>query len=149
MEKLVKVAVILGALLAGIGVFYHYVVFLPSVERQKIESAENEKRETAKQEASRQMFYEACKRDASNNYLANWAVACEDIAKIRTSQLRGCLSDQTIITNPYMGENYCKTTFGDIDPSPNCTLPKVRAESINQADKDLQQRCLAEARDGL
>jgi hypothetical protein len=149
MEKLLKVAVILGALLAGVGVFYHYVIFLPSVERQKIERAETEKREAANQEASRQRFYEACKKDARSNYSANWAAACEDHAHTQTNRLRGCLSDQTIITNPYMGENYCKTTFGDIDPSPDCSLPKSRSESINQANKDAQQQCLAEARGGL
>lgn len=149
MEKLVKVAVVLGALLAGVGVFYHYVIFLPGVERQKAERAEVEKRDAANREASRQIFYEACKKDASINYSANWAAACEEVARTRTMQLRNCLSDRMIVTNPYMGENYCKATFGDIDPSPNCSLPKGRAESIDQSFKDAQQRCLAEARGGL
>ena len=63
--------------------------------------------------------------------------------------LRNCLSDRAIISNPYMGENYCKSTFGNIDPSPNCSLPKGRAESIGQANKDAQQRCLAEAKSGM
>jgi hypothetical protein len=149
MEKLVKLAVVLGALLAGVGVFYHYVIFLPGVERQKVEREEAAKREAASKEASKQIFYEARKKDAESNYSANWAAACEDVARTETMQLRNCLSDRAIVTNPYLGEHHCKSTFGDIDPSPNCSLPKGRAESINQTFKDAQQRCLAEARGGL
>lgn len=160
MEKMVKIAVIFAALLAGIGVFYHYVIFLPGVERQKVERAENEKREKAmhaenekrdkaKQEASRQLFYESCKASAAKNYSADWAAACEGVARARTSSLRNCYADQSITSNPYMGVNYCKSTFGEIDPSPNCSLPKARADSVNQAYQDEQQRCLAEARSGL
>lgn len=149
MEKLVKFGVVLGALLAGLGVFYHYVIFLPSVERQKVKQEEAEKREAASKEASRQIFYETCKKNANSNYSANWASACEDVARTETMRLRNCLSDRAVMSNPYLGEHYCKSTFGDIDPSPNCSLPKIRAESIDQSFKDAQQRCLAEARDGL
>lgn len=149
MEKIVKIAVIFGALLAGIGIFYHYVIFLPGVERQKVERAENEKRENAKKEDSRSLFYESCKASAAKNYSLGWAAACEGVARARTSSLRNCYADQSITSNPYMGVNYCKSTFGEIDPSPNCSLPKVRADSVNQAHQDEQQRCLAEARSGL
>ena len=44
MDKAVKIAIVLGILLASFGVFYHYVVYLPDLEQRKAEKerAENE-----------------------------------------------------------------------------------------------------------
>ena len=171
MDKLVKFAVILGALLAGGGVFYHYVIYLPAIQQQEAQReaqrAGEQKQETAAQEilrqnqmaeraeqnkreaALRQVQYEICKANALKNYDANWAAACVSFARSQEMSLRNCLSDRTIISNPYMGENYCRGTFRNTDSSPTCTLPKVQADSINQAFDGEQQRCLQEARLGL
>ena len=46
---MLKIAVILGSLLVGFGVFYHYVIYLPSLENRKMEQAEKDKRENAEQ----------------------------------------------------------------------------------------------------
>jgi len=37
MDKAVKIAIILGILLASFGVFYHYVIYLPDLEQRKAE----------------------------------------------------------------------------------------------------------------
>jgi hypothetical protein len=47
-DKLLKIAVIVGVLLAGFGVFYRYVIFLPDLERQRIAEEELEKQEAAR-----------------------------------------------------------------------------------------------------
>ena len=82
MDKLVKLALVLGALLAGVGVFHHYVIFLPGIERAKQEQAAAkesakqeqvaaEKREAAAKESARQAAYWACKVNARTNYDAD------------------------------------------------------------------------------
>jgi hypothetical protein len=138
MDKLTRMAVIAGVLLAGIGVFYHYVIFLPGVEHDK-----------AAQAVRRQAAYSRCMEQADSIYNADWATACKDVAESAAVELRNCLSDKLIMTNPYMGASYCKRTFAGADPSPECTLPKSRAQSLNAAHKEAQQRCATEARLGV
>lgn len=149
MEKVLKTAGMLGVLLIGIGVFYHYVIFLPGVERQREERVENEKREAVKKETSQQLSYESCKAAASRNYSANWATACVAVARTQKDRRQSCLADSLIMTNPYMGRNYCLNTFADTDPSPECSLPGGKADPIEQNYSDAKQRCLMEARSGL
>lgn len=149
LDKLVKLAIVIGVLLAGGGVFYHYVVFLPGIERQKQEQIEAEKRDAAAKQATRQFAYDACIVSARRDYDANWANACASVARDKQISLRNCLADRAIMTNRFMGEQYCKSTYGVIDTSPECTLPKGRADSINNFHKQAQERCLNEAKTGL
>ena len=149
MDKFVKIAVVVGVLLAGIGVFYRYVIFLPGLERDKIEREENTKRELAKQEAIKQVAYDSCKAIARANYSLNWADACKDVALVKNRMLNECLSDSGIVNNPYMGKNFCTSRHGNADLSSNCSLPKARGESINQEYHNAQQRCINEAKSGL
>ncbi len=138
MDKITKLAVITGALLAGIGVFYHYVIFLPGVERDKADKARH-----------RQDAYGQCMEQADISYSTGWATACKNVAESTAMELKNCLSNKVIMTNPYMGASYCNRTFGVADPSPECTLPESRANSLNATYKEEQQRCATEARLGL
>ncbi|OUL71612.1 hypothetical protein [Paraburkholderia hospita] len=160
MDRFIKVAVAVAALLAGGGVFYYYVIFLPGIERQKLEMAEQEKKdaatkaqqekqEAAQKEVQKKQLYEACKLDAATNYQADWAAACKDVAAIQAQLLQNCLSDKLTAGNPYLGESYCKRTFSGADPTPNCSLPAKRAEAINKTFHDAQEKCLNEAQLGM
>jgi hypothetical protein len=148
-DKFVKIAVIVAALMAGFGIFYHYVIHLPSIERDKIAAVEKEKTEAEATEAARKVQYESCKRTASQLYNIDWARACVSVANAKKADLQNCLTNRSIVTNPYMGEHYCRENFGGADPSEDCTLPKSRAESINKTLSDAEQQCLLEARGGL
>ena len=160
MDKLLKVSIIVAVLLAGFGVFYHYVIYLPQLERKKEERAAQEKREAAsrlereraeaaKREEDRQAAYAACLQTARLNYEGDWANACKTAAELQASRLRTCLSDTLILNNPYMGKKYCYSTYGASNPSPSCSLPMTVADSLNKAFKDARQSCLAEAKSGL
>lgn len=142
MDKFVRLAVVLGALMAGGGIFYHYVIFLPGVEERKMEQQKEEA-------TARQQQYEECVSSARANYDANWAAACKSHAQAESASLRNCLSDKMIMSNPYMGPDYCKSTYGKSDSSSDCTLPRGRSDSINKTYHEEQQKCLAEAKLGL
>ncbi len=154
MDKYLKIAIILSSLLAGVGIFYHYVIYLPGIERQKIEKSEREQKEAAEKAKQKQeedvareyevkVRYEQCIADARRNYEANWTTACKSVAKSQSEAFLNCLN------TPYMGKDFCKQTFPKRDSSPDCALPKEQAESINQTHKHAQEKCLAEARIGL
>ena len=149
MDKFVKISIIVAALMAGFGVFYHYVIHLPAIEREKRDAEEQEKADAALAEAARKSQYESCKGRAAQMYNADWARACASVAESKKADLQNCLTNRSIMTNPYMGEHYCRENFADIDASEDCTLPKSRAESINKTYSDAEQQCLLEARGGL
>ena len=149
MNKSLQFALIAGALLAGFGIFYHYVIFLPGVEARKEAAATAAQAEATANEQMRQVNYNLCLVSAERSYGSEWAAACADVSTIRTRQLNDCLKDKSITGNPYMGTQWCKSTYAVGDPSPDCSLPKSRADSINQALKDAKDRCATEARLGL
>jgi hypothetical protein len=139
----------LVALMVGFSVFYYFVIYLPGLEKQKAEQAERAKIDAEVREAQVRLKYETCLVGAHKNYEANWAAACEGVARTIEENLRACLSDKQIMNNPYMGENYCRRIYKTIVSSPDCALPKSRADSINQKYKQEQDKCLTEAKSGL
>ncbi|QUP53564.1 hypothetical protein GO998_07190 [Ralstonia syzygii] len=148
-DKFLKIAAAVALLLAGGSVFYYYALYLPGIEQEKTARTNEEKNAAARQELARQGQYETCKANARSVYEADWANACESVAQSRSARLRGCLADKLVMNNPYTGENYCKSTFGDADPSPDCALPHNTAEDLNKSHKEAEDKCLAEARLGL
>lgn len=149
MDKVVKLAIIIGAFLAGVGVFYHYVIFLPEAQREESSAADRQKREIELRELQRRNAYGACLGEARRNYEAQWAASCKEVAVTRAGELKSCLSNKSVVTNPYMGADFCKRSYGDADPSPQCSLPQSRAQFINDTYKQEQDRCATEARLGL
>lgn len=149
MDKFIKFAIVIGALLAGGGVFYHYVIFIPGLERTKNEQIVAEKQAAAVAAKERQLLYEQCTASASTNYSANWASACVVIANQTAVKLKNCLADPAILQNQFLGESYCKSTFAATEPSENCTLPSVRAEVVNGYYTSAKEKCLNEAKAGL
>ena len=142
MDKLVRISVVAGSLMAGFGVFYHYVIALPAARAGEQASKE-------RQRAERQLAYEKCNASAQSIYDANWATSCKSTAAKDRSNYQYCMNDKMIISNPYMGPAYCKKTFANATESPECTLPRSIAESLNASLKDAKDRCTTEARLGL
>jgi len=137
MDKHLKITVMLVSLMVGFSVFYYFVIYLPGLENKK---------EARKAQAK--LKYERCISSAQMNYDANWAAACESTASANQENLRVCLSTFSTGSDALMYQNICRQRFLT-DPSPNCTLPKGRAESIDQTHKEEQDKCLTEARSEL
>ena len=134
--------IVIGALLAGGGVFYHYVIFLPGLEQTKNEQLLLEKYSAAEAAKGRQLLYEQCITSANRSYEVNWANACESVANQTAIKLKNCLIDPAVMQNQFMGATYCKSTFAATDPSENCTLPGGRAEIVNGYHTEQKAKCL-------
>jgi len=61
-DKIVKLAIIVGILLAGSGIFYHYVIYLPDLEQRKVERDRVDREEAARRAEIERI--EAAKRAA-------------------------------------------------------------------------------------
>ena len=119
------------------------------VEREKVVSAERERNSVETRENQRRMIYESCILNARQNYDANWSAACRSDAERNAKLLRDCLNDRQILNNQFMGADYCKKTYGEVDASPSCSLPNSQSNSINAFHKQAQEKCVTEARLGL
>ena len=149
MDNVLKIAVAVAIFLAGGGVFYHYVIYLPGIESAKQEQLAAEKKAAAEKESGKKAAYEQCLASANANYNVNWANACQSVAEETEEKRKNCLADPAIVNNQFMGVAYCRSTFSPTDPSPNCTLPGGRSGTINGYAAAAKQKCMAEAQAGL
>lgn len=167
MDKFIKFAIAIAVLLAGGGVFHHYVIFLPGVERAKQEQladenrikqeqlieakrvAEEEKQAASRKELTKQITYSSCLISATEDYEGSWAKACVIASVESERKLNNCLADRAIINNQFMGSSYCRSTFPYRDRSPTCTLPGSAADTVNKYFTDAKQKCMDEAKTGL
>lgn len=149
MDKFIKLAIVITLLLGGGGVFYHYVIYLPGVERAKQELLAAEKQAAAENELKKKVAYEQCIASSSENYNSNWATACQDVAKEIEEKRKNCMADPAIVNNQFLGVAYCRSTFSPADPSPHCTLPRSLADGVNGYYTAAKQKCMDEAKAGL
>jgi hypothetical protein len=150
MNNLMKFAFALGILMACGGVFYHYVIYLPSLEDRKDGRVEKVIRSDTNNTQTNRFDYESCKSNAQLSYQANWASACAlQEEGIRQQNIALCLRNKTIMTTPGYGGDYCLRKFGTVTSNSNCALPPQHSNRINNMLSEAQNRCLVEARSGL
>ena len=73
-DKFLKIAVGLGILAAGLGVGYHFAIYIPQHEREQIAAAEESRIERA---ASAKAAYDECRMNAASAYDAGWDADCK------------------------------------------------------------------------
>ena len=72
-DKFLKIAAGIGILAAGLGVGYHYGIYIPQHEQEQIAAAEESRIERA---ASAKAAYDICLGNASSEYITNWDGDC-------------------------------------------------------------------------
>jgi hypothetical protein len=117
LDKTLRLALIAGALLAGFGVFYHFVIYLPGKDRD------------------RQQAYAKCADNVHKQYAEDWAAGCKALAETRAEQVKLCKK----IGPPFGGS--CENFVGEVDQSPECRLPNEFAEPIEQRQKQSLEQC--------
>jgi hypothetical protein len=128
-----KASTIAAVLVAGAGVFYHHVVYLPAEARR------TETRPTAAQSGLDQ-----CRHSARLHYDITWASVCMAIASQEEQRHAQCLRESQ--GEPAQVRDRCDKLHGERDGSSECTLPDARAAVVNAAFKDADDRCVAEAK---
>ncbi|MBT9155023.1 MAG: hypothetical protein DDT39_01713 [Firmicutes bacterium] len=149
MDKFLGRTLGVAALLAGAGVFYHYVIHLPGLEREKKAEKAAAAESLAEQQQQRASQYQLCIYTAQQNYDYNWAEACTSVAAENTRDLKNCLATPSIVQNEFMGRQWCEKQYGDIDPSPNCSLPGKRADGVNEYHAEALKQCELAAKLGV
>lgn len=148
MDKFFSRALGLAALMAGTGIFYHYVVYLPEMETGK-RAAEAQISTTQEEKLKRQESkYQSCIISAKNAYKEYRAASCRRIALLNSKDLKNCLSTP-ILNDPYMGEQWCQKQYGNIDASPDCGLPEDLVKYATKNEVDAEAQCAIATRIGI
>ena len=121
MDKAVKLAIIVGILLAGFGVFYHYVIYLPSLEQRKVESEREEKEAAKRAEVER---VEAAKRAESERLEFALRLEEERAEAARRAQIAKLEAAQRDLRRDFMR----KSAYND------CLDRAGKAYDVNWAD---------------
>lgn len=139
----------IGVLLAGAGVFYHYVVALPQERQETRERAareeqrtaeeqrqrataaalEQQQRETAKVKARQDL--EDCLGRAEDDYVLSWAKHCSSRSPSAARALKACT--QNVIPAGTAGM-YCADATA-------CSLPTAVAENVERFRAQEKEDC--------
>ena len=95
------------------------------------------------------LAYSDCLTNAQAVYENNWARNCQSIAERNKVELQNCLNTEYIMNNEFMGERYCKKTYGNTKGLADCSLPGAVAEKLNTSLKERKESCLVEAQNAL
>jgi hypothetical protein len=134
MDKWLKGSFAVAALLAGAGVFYHFVFFLPAAERAQ--------RKPPQASAA----HDQCRQAAQLLYDVTWASACMTVAIQQQQRHAECMKDEATALDPSRGRSQCDQQFGHADGSSECSLPNAHAAMVNAALKEAEDRCATETR---
>jgi hypothetical protein len=121
-----------------------------ALEAKEAEEARiaQEKLDQETKEQQKNLAYSDCLTNAQAVYENNWA---EIVKYCGTKQveLQNCLNTEYIMNNEFMGERYCKKTYGNTKGSADCSLPGAVAEKLNTSLKERKESCLVEAQNAL
>jgi hypothetical protein len=83
--------------------------------------------------------HRTCLNLAEVDYAGNWAHSCQKQAQEMQYELQGCLRNPAF--NYAKDGVWCRSQYGNIDSSPNCTLHGGRGKRINETLEEEKKRC--------
>jgi hypothetical protein len=148
MDKFLGRTLGVAALLAGAGVFYHYVIYLPGKDREQKAEKAAAAASIQEEAQNRANIYRECLNSARLSYDLNWANACKETASTKARELKNCLADRSITGNQFLGSRWCHANYGDGDASSDCSLPSNQADGVNKYYADAKKQCEIDSKVG-
>jgi hypothetical protein len=151
-REYLRLAVAAAAILIGLSVAYHYVIYIPQRDTAEkldaqtkavTEAAQAQVKQAALAKASldRRANYRVCMSNAQMNYSVRWNGLCrkrsEQADKNRLQCIQGGSTEET-----------CETYYPQM-PVNDCLLPHETSDSFDAGLKEDQKQCLDEARAGI
>jgi hypothetical protein len=168
MDKIIKVAFALAALVVAGSIYFYYVIFLPKIENEKQTKLEAEQlaesrriagekilaeEKAAAKELMRKSAYESCLLLAEKSYDVTWKNECKAgfVARCSTTvkSMEKDLKLYARLTNqPYNNDAMKMCETENINWS-NCKLSTERADIVNEQYRHDKEMCLGQARADL
>ncbi len=151
-QEYLRFALAAAAILIGLSVAYHYVIYIPEKDQaQKIameskslvETEKLQKKEAADSKAAleRRTNYRICLSSAQANYDSRWAASCKTRSQAAEKSLSDCISKG-------FDEAYCRTSYPPF-PANDCSLPNSLSDDYDASLQEDKKRCLDEPRSGV
>lgn len=164
LKKIALISGIIAILLISIAIFWHYVIYLPSIEKAKIRAEAYDKlsEETKEKEEKiqQELDLNECLRSAFDLYDETWIDECEYLGELS----KKCKELLDLEYNEYL-EKYDMTTedyaklrgieeeneldlwwevrkdYGERREDCSCRLPQSTADDFSDYRKDLEDQC--------
>lgn len=151
-QEYLRLAISAAAILIGLSVAYHYMIYIPEKDRQqqlqltaKAEAASLQAtaREVAAEKAAklRRANFDLCRSTAFANYNNRWNASCKRLADEVTKNRADCLANGG-------SEAWCNSTYPS-RPTSDCSLPSSMSDAYDTMLKDDQKLCLDQANAGV
>jgi hypothetical protein len=109
-DKFLKIAAGLSLFAAGVGIGYHYGIYLPAIEQKRMAVAETVRTNAALKEAKLKSDYTACLIYYENEYQEKWEGVCKRAKKEESCSLPVSVSDR-LYNKMEAGKKTCLEEF--------------------------------------
>ena len=148
-QEYLRLALAAAAILVGLSIAYHYVIYIPEKDRaQKLQAEAKVVTETrllqtkqvadAKAALDRRTSYRVCLSAAQADYSARWDASCKVRSVAADKSRAQCIQNG-------IGEESCLGYYPAI-PAADCTLARSLSENYDAMLREDKKRCLDEAR---
>ena len=148
-DDILKLSVAVAALAGGLGMAYHYAIYLPGkdqaeatrrnlIDLEKQNSVSAQKAADDKRVQARNASYRICLSNALGSYSARWNSTCRDNSA-RTAKLRS----DCVVTGS--DSTWCAAQYPAL-PESDCQLSSAISQSYDATLKEDRQQCLDEAK---
>ena len=151
-QEYLRLALAIAAVLVGLSVAYHYVIYIPEKDRAKTlqadtkanaESRTLQAKQTADAKAAldRRTNYRICLSAAQGDYSARWDESCRVRSVAADKNRADCIQKG-------IGDEYCASTYPPL-PATDCSLARELSENYDSMLRENRKQCLEEARTGV
>ena len=151
-QEYLRLALAAAALLVGLSIAYHYVIYIPEKDREaKLEAqtkaqtdaaqATDKQEEAEKNALARRTNYRICLSAAQADYSSRWDASCKRRSEEADNSRAQCIAGGT-------NEDWCRSSYPSI-PAADCSLPSSMSNEYDAMLKEDRKRCLDEANAGV
>lgn len=151
-QEYLRLALAAAAILIGLSVAYHYVIYIPEKDRARdleIRSkADHDALQLKERQAAdsklamdRRTNYRICLSNAQEDYHQRWEASCRVRSGAADKSRSQCIANG-------LTESYCGNSYPPLAAS-HCELPQSVSENYDSMLKEDRKRCLDEAKSGV
>lgn len=151
-QEYLRLALAAAAILIGLSVAYHYVIYIPEKDQalkleadsksqtEAIQAAAN-KADADKAALNRRTNYRICVSNALADYRTRWDTTCKRKSDEADKNRAECVANGSL-------EATCERYYPPV-PAANCALPSAQSDDYDASLKNDQKQCLDEANAGV
>jgi hypothetical protein len=151
-QEYLRLALAAAAILIGLSIAYHYVIYIPEKDREQRLQAQSSAeaaslQATEKQAAlakaaeARRTNYRVCMSSAMSDYHDRWNSTCKRLSDAASKSRAQCIAGGA-------SQETCESYYPSL-PASDCALSNPMSSSYDDMLKDEEKQCLDQANAGV